>query len=103
MSDLRTRSGPPAAMAGITASRQCRSLLRHSGLAQPGEISGFVQSAGLRHPPPCAGKDLQAGDARDKISAVQPPGFGEFGGGAGGFASEALSGGESAPTEGYGS
>jgi hypothetical protein len=83
----------PVAMAGSRPTR-CRSFFRHSGLAQPGEIRGFPQGAGLRHPPPCAGKGLQAGDARKKISAVQPSGFGEFGGGAVGFASEGIGGGE---------
>jgi len=39
------------------------------------------------------------GDARKKISAHQPPGFGEFGGGAFGFACEGISGGEAAPNE----
>jgi hypothetical protein len=33
---------------------------------------------------------LQVGDARKKISAAQPAGFGEFGGGAFGFASEGI-------------
>jgi hypothetical protein len=42
---------PAAAMAGITANRQCRSFLRHAGLAQPGEISAFDQGTDLRHPP----------------------------------------------------
>ena len=39
------------------------SLLRHPGLAQPGEIGGFVQRANLRRPPPTAGRGLQVGDA----------------------------------------
>ena len=45
---------------------------------------------------------LQAGDAGKKIPALQPPGFGEFGGGAFGFASEGISSGEAAALEGYG-
>jgi hypothetical protein len=36
------------------------------------------------------------GDARKKVSAVQSPSFGEFGGGAFGFASEGVGGGEAA-------
>ena len=31
-----------------------RLLLQHPCLAQPGEIRGFIQRAGLRHPLPCA-------------------------------------------------
>src|SRR4051794_10143100 len=92
MSDLRNRSGPPAAaMAGITANRQCRSFLRHSGLAQPGEIRGFEQGAGLRYPPVSAG--LHVCDARKATVDAQPPGFGEFGGGAFGLAFEGIGGG----------
>jgi len=42
------------------------SLLRHPGLAQAGEVSGFVQGAGLRRPPPGAPKGFRmaAGTAR---------------------------------------
>ena len=42
------------------------------------------------------------GDARKKISAVQPSGFGEFRGGPFGFASEGIGGGEAAAMERYG-
>src|SRR5580693_5958599 len=49
-----------------------------------------------RWPRTCARNGLQAGDARKKSPAVQPPGFGEFDGGAFGFASEGISGGEAA-------
>ena len=70
-----------------------QSFLRHPSLAQAGKIGGFVQGADLRHSPPGAGKGLQVGDARKKFSAVKPPRFGEFGGGAFGFASEGIGGG----------
>jgi len=42
---------------------------------------------------------LQVGDARKEISAVKPPRFGEFGGGAFGFASEGIGGGEAVVME----
>ena len=42
---------------------------------------------------------LQAGDARKEISAAKPAGFGELGGGAFGFASEGIRGGEAAALE----
>src|SRR3984893_4295248 len=75
--------------------RSRRTLLRHPGLAQAGEISGFVQRADLRHPQPRTGMRLQAGHARKKIS-VQLPGFGKFSDSAFGFTSEGTRGGEAA-------
>jgi hypothetical protein len=42
------------------------------------------------------------GDGRKKISAVQPPGLSEFGGGAFGFASKGIGGGEAAARERFG-
>jgi hypothetical protein len=50
-------------------------------------------------PLPCARKAHQAGDARKEISAVQPLGFDEFGGGAFGFPFECIGGGEAAAME----
>src|ERR1700694_212449 len=79
-------------LAGITADRQCRSFLRHPGLAQAGEISGFEQSADLRYPPIFFG--LEASDAGKAIVAEQPPGFVEFSGGAVGLFFEAIGRGE---------
>src|SRR5207248_2264787 len=93
------RKAPISCGTLVTANRQCRSFFRHSGLAQPGEIRGFVQRTDLRRPQPRARKGLQAGDARKKVSTVQPPGFGEFGGGAFGFASEGIGGGEGEMSE----
>jgi hypothetical protein len=58
-------------MARITANRHCRSFLRHSGLAQPGEISGFEQGACLRRPPISDGP--QDGPFAD--SSVEGDGF----------------------------
>ena len=83
-----------AALSRASTNRQCRSFLRHSGLAQPGEIGGFVKIANLRDAHPRARKSLQAGNARKEIPAVQPPGFGEFGGGAFGLASKGIGRGE---------
>ena len=51
----RDASGPT----GMPLGR--RSLLRHAGLAQPGEVGGFVEGADLRHPMPCARRGFQAG------------------------------------------
>src|SRR5580700_7107261 len=81
-----------AAMAEDTANRPCRSLLRHSGLAQAGEISGFDQSADLLYPP--IFRAPEASDARKAIVAEQLSGFGEFRGGAVGLAFEAVGRGE---------
>ena len=78
---LGSRPAPRGAtVAGITADRQCRSFLRHLGLAQAGEISGFGQSAVLRYPPIFGGPE--ASYARKAIVAEQPPGFGKFRAGA---------------------
>ena len=77
-------------------SGRCRSFLRYSGLAQPGEISGFAQGADLRTvcnqirgPWRCSKKNFP----------LQPPGFGEFGGGAFGLASEGIGRGEKGTKE----
>jgi len=51
---------PEQAKAGIDG--ELSSSLRHSGLAQTGEISGFEQRANLGHSVICAG--LQARNAR---------------------------------------
>src|SRR6516162_5282486 len=64
---------------GKLHSRRRRSLFRHAGLAQPGEIGGFEEGLGLRLPGKCGS---QARDTRITIVAAQPPGLGEFGGGA---------------------
>jgi hypothetical protein len=48
-------------------------LLRHPGLAQTGEIGGFVQGADLRHPVIYGG--LQVGDARITAIGGEPLGF----------------------------
>ena len=64
---------------GKLHSRRRRSLFRHAGLAQAGEIRGFEDGLGLRlscnHGP-------QSADARIAIVAAQSAGFGEFCGGA---------------------
>src|SRR6266446_1996676 len=60
------------------------SLLRHPGLAQTGEISGFEQGVDLRHPP--ISESPQAGGARIAIVVALPPGFGKFSSGAFGLA-----------------
>jgi hypothetical protein len=52
---------------------RAQSLLRHPGLAQPGEIGGFVERADLWHPEVSAGP--QAGDARPSIVGNQPTPF----------------------------
>src|SRR6516164_3814252 len=65
-----------------------RSLLRHPGLAQAGEMGGFEQGSDFRYSPIADG--LQAREARKSIVQRQPPGFGEFGGGALDFAGEAI-------------
>ena len=80
MSFGRTGSAPDARSNPI--------CLRNSGLAQSGEISGFVQGADLRHPPRFDGP--QARDAGITIVADQPTGLGEFDGGAFGVAFESI-------------
>ena len=67
---------------------RCASLLRHSRLAKADEISGFVQGTDGRHPEILG--SLQADDAGKATVAAQPPGFGEFRGGAFGLAFEAI-------------
>ncbi len=52
-----------------------RSVFRHSGLAQAGEIGLLEQCANLRRPGVLGG--LQAGDGRVGVSA-EGAGFGEF-------------------------
>ena len=58
---------------------QRSSLLRHPGLAQPDEIGGFEQGAGLRDTPISVGHYL--GDARKRTCAQQSAGLGKFGAG----------------------
>src|SRR5271165_2638936 len=86
--------GASTALNRASANRQYRSFLRHSGLAQTGEISGFEQGADFRHTPMSDGS--HAGDARITIVAAELPGFREFGGGACGFASQGIGRGEPA-------
>ena len=76
---------------GKLHSRRRRSLFRHAGLAQAGEIRGFEDGLGLRlscnHGP-------QSADARIAIVAAQSAGFGEFCGGAFALAFESVGRGE---------
>jgi hypothetical protein len=62
-------------------------LLRHSGLAQPGDLGDFEQGADFG----CKCLEIfdgpQAGKARIPVIGAQPAGLGEFGRGALGFAS----------------
>src|SRR5260370_22059038 len=71
-----------------------RSFLRHPGLAQTDEISGFEQGTDLRHS--VISGSAHAGDARKRTFAAQLAGFGEFGSGAFGLALEGIGGGEEA-------
>src|SRR6516162_4771876 len=48
---LRTNGRAASSVIGEGHRRQACSLLRHAGLAQTGEIGGFVHFADLRHPP----------------------------------------------------
>jgi len=79
-------------MAGWVREGDRRSFLRHPGLAQAGEIGGFMQGTDVRHAEILDGP--QPGDTRKTIVADQPSGFGEFGGGAFGLACEGVGGGE---------
>src|SRR5215831_7212055 len=69
-----------------------RSFLRHSGLAEPGEVRGFVQCLDFRHSPICGRPET--GDARIAIISAQSPGLGELRIGAPGFAHQSIGGGE---------
>src|SRR6516225_6830121 len=69
------------------------SLLRHSGLAQPGPICGFDQGAILGLPGNSVG-GVEPGDAQKTIIGTQPASFSEFGGGAFRLAVEGIRGGE---------
>src|SRR5215831_18997559 len=69
-----------------------RSFLRHSGLAEPGEVRGFVQCLDFRHSP--IGGRPETGDARIAIISAQSPGLGELRIGAPGFAHQSIGGGE---------
>src|ERR1700726_1853749 len=74
------------------------SPLRHAGLAQAGEISGFEQGTDLGHPPI---SPTEAGYARIAIIADQPASFGEFGSGALALAFEAIGSSEPGMKERY--
>jgi hypothetical protein len=73
-------AAPPVFHNSRISNKTERSFLRHSGLAQADEISGFEQGTDLRHPPIPNGP--HAGDARPTTFASQPTCFGEFGGSA---------------------
>src|SRR6516225_1340035 len=77
------------------------SFFWHPGLAQAGEIGGFIQCADLWHAQPYIGIGLQAGDARKRTSAAQPTGFGKLAGAPFGFAPEGIGGGEAAANDRY--
>src|SRR6516164_4900321 len=55
---FRPSRQPTLGLASEPSSYPDKALVRHPGLAQPGEICGFEQGAGLRHAPPCAWKGL---------------------------------------------
>ena len=71
------------------------SLLRHSGLAQPGEVGSFEQLADFGYPQ-MRDDDLPPGNARITIVRAKSLGFGEFGGGPFSLPSERVGSGEAA-------
>src|SRR6516162_9209545 len=75
LSPIEPLSPPPPRRRRDDFEGEALGLRRNLRHGKPGEISGFPQAAGLRHPQPSAG--LQAGEAY-KIFAGQSAGFGEF-------------------------
>jgi hypothetical protein len=67
-------NGVVEAWIGIDDNPPQRLFLRHSGLAQPGEISGFEQGANLWHSE--ISDRLQSGDAGIAIVGDEPAGLG---------------------------
>ena len=91
---MRQPKGPAPPIVDVLCTTQKtpeRSFLPHPRIAQPDEIRGFEQGAGLGDAPLSA---PQMGHARIAIVVDQPPGFREFRGGAFGVAVEAIDGGE---------
>jgi hypothetical protein len=65
------------------------SFLGHPGFAEPSEISGFEEGAGVRRPPKSGSVEAfgpQAGDARITTGGAQSLGFNELQGGSFGAA-----------------